>query len=131
MKLDPRARALRRNMTDAERRLWRGLRRKSLGLKFRRQVPLGPYVVDFVCFESRLVVEVDGRQHFDHPKDPQRDGWLARQGYKVLRFWNRDVLADGEGVLEAIRAELPPPPNPPPQGGRGSLTPLPPASRIA
>jgi very-short-patch-repair endonuclease len=114
------ARALRRQMTEAERRLWRGLRDRRVAYKFRRQVPVGPYVLDFVCFEKRLVVEVDGGQHLDRRKDVVRDKWLWAQGFRVLRFWNRDVLAKTRGVLALIRAQMESPsPNPSPRGGRG------------
>ncbi len=87
-----RARELRRNMTDAEKRLWRELRLRQFDAhKFRRQFPLGPYIVDFVCLDARLVIEVDGGQHLDSPEDRRRDAWLATQGFRVLRFWNTTV----------------------------------------
>jgi len=79
-------------MTDAEQKLWRVLRSRASGAKFRRQVPLGPFVVDFVCFEARLIVELDGGQHADNPRDTRRDRYFSDQGYRVLRFWNNDVL---------------------------------------
>jgi very-short-patch-repair endonuclease len=101
------ARALRQNMTDAERRLWRELRRDSLGVKFRRQIPIGSYIVDFACLQRRLIIEVDGGQHLESPEDLQRDAWLRNQGYRVLRFWNHDVLRNLEGVLAVIAAALP------------------------
>jgi very-short-patch-repair endonuclease len=121
MNLTPLARALRRNMTDAERRLWAHLRGKRPGCKFRRQAAIGPYTADFVCFEKRLVVEVDGGRHLDSARDLERDAWLAQQGFKTLRFWDGDVLRNPEGVLESIRRAVEefPPPQPPPQGGRG------------
>lgn len=99
------AKALRKNSTKAERLLWRNLRAKQLqGFKFRRQEPLGDYVVDFVCFEKRLVIEVDGGQHMIKVvKDKQRERWLKNQGFKILRFWNNEVLRNIEGVLEVIR----------------------------
>ena len=98
------ARQLRRNMTDAERRLWRHLRRRQLvGCKFRRQCPIGRYIVDFVCFEQMLVIELDGGQHADQTaRDAQRDAWLKTQGYQVMRFWNNEVLQKTEVVLEVI-----------------------------
>jgi very-short-patch-repair endonuclease len=98
------ARTLRRHSTDAERVLWRHLRARQLtGVKFRRQQPLGPYVVDFVCLENRLVVEVDGGQHArQRQADAERDAWLTRQGYRVLRFWNNDVLREPAAVLQSI-----------------------------
>ena len=96
-----RARELRRNSTDAERRLWSRLRAKRLGAwKFKRQHPIGPYIVDFVCHAARLVVEVDGGQHADSEHDLKRDAWLRSEGYAVLRFWNHDVLR-GTDVVEA------------------------------
>ena len=112
----PRAKQLRVNMTDAERKLWRALRSRSIGRKFRRQVPLGPYVVDFVGFESKLVVEVDGGQHASSAKDTVRDRYFVDRGYRVLRFWNNDVLRNLEGVLTSI-AESYPSPGAPQSGG--------------
>jgi very-short-patch-repair endonuclease len=97
-------------MTDAERRLWRSLRRKNLGHKFRRQAPVGPYILDFVCLERKVVVEVDGGQHSDNAEEAARDSWLEEQGFKVLRFWNREVLTNLEGVVQAIQLELGSPP---------------------
>ena len=93
------ARALRRDATPAERRLWQGLRRHQLGgLKFRRQVPLGPYIADFYCASARLVIEVDGISHIDSRSDASRDAWMARQGIRVVRVANRDVLTNLEGT---------------------------------
>jgi len=90
-------------MTEAERRLWRGLRmRQMAGFKFRRQVPLGPYIVDFVCLEARLVIEVDGGQHAGSEHDRVRDAWLEAQGFRMLRFWNSEVLGQTHDVLERI-----------------------------
>ncbi|MDH4565547.1 endonuclease domain-containing protein [Pseudomonas sp. BN414] len=98
------ARSLRTGQTDAEQRLWRHLRAKRLlGLKFRRQKPLGPYIVDFICQERMLVIEVDGGQHLESESDESRDAWLIRRGFQVLRFWNHEVLLETEAVLEAIR----------------------------
>ena len=91
--------------TDAERRLWQLLRGHRLGgLKFRRQVPLDGIILDFVCFEARLVVEVDGGQHADSAADALRDRRLAGLGFRVLRFWNNDVLQNPAGVATAILA---------------------------
>jgi very-short-patch-repair endonuclease len=102
-----RARRLRRDSTDAELRLWYRLRaRSTLGFKFLRQEPVGPYVVDFVCREQRLIVEVDGGQHADSKSDLVRDRWLAEHRYRVLRFWNNDVMANTDGVLETIATAL-------------------------
>ncbi|HUI95351.1 MAG TPA: DUF559 domain-containing protein [Xanthobacteraceae bacterium] len=101
------ARRLRRDATGAERRPWYRLRARQIdGAKFVRQEPIGRFIVDFVCREQRLVVEVDGGQHATDPRDAARDRWLSDQGYRVLRFWNHDVLANTEGVLEAIAAAL-------------------------
>lgn len=98
------ARKLRRELTGPERKLWAKLRNNQLhGLKFRRQVPLGPYIADFLCFEAKLIVEVDGFQHASTTDaDEQRTQWLADKGYRVLRFWNNDVLDELDGVLEKI-----------------------------
>ena len=95
-------------MTDAELRLWVRLRGEQLkGFRFRRQVPMGPYVVDFACLKARLVVEVDGGQHQTAvDQDEQRSAWLRLRGYQVLRFWNNDVLQETEGVMERIRRVL-------------------------
>jgi len=99
------ARDLRKESTDAERLLWRHLRAKRFdGLKFRRQEPIGHYIVDFVSFDKRVIVEVNGSQHVGQKaKDDERTRWLGDQGFKVLRFWNRDVLKNIHGVLETIR----------------------------
>ena len=98
-----RARDLRANMTDAERRLWQGLRGRQLyGYKFRRQIPIGPYIVDFACLEARLVIEVDGGQHLGSAEDRARDAWLMSEGYGVLRFWNHEILEKNTDVLERI-----------------------------
>ncbi|NIQ38089.1 MAG: DUF559 domain-containing protein [Proteobacteria bacterium] len=96
---------LRKGSTVAERLLWHRLRGRQLkGLKFRRQQPIGPYIVDFVNLEKRIVIELDGGQHaIERDKDEERDVWLIRQGSKVLRFWNNDVFHNIDGVLEVIR----------------------------
>jgi very-short-patch-repair endonuclease len=104
--LTERARDLRRTMTDAERRLWRELRLEALGARFRRQVPIGSYIVDFACLECKLIVEVDGGQHLESSADTVRDQFLRGQGFRILRFWNHDVLQNTRGVLEAICAKL-------------------------
>ena len=103
-----RARELRKNLTDAERKLWKYLRRKQIeGHRFRRQVPIGPYYVDFLCLERRLVIEVDGGQHADRQaEDAKRTAWLESQGFRVLRCWNNEVLQNFEGVVEAILLAL-------------------------
>jgi len=98
------ARRLRRRSTDAERLLWRHLRSRRLAdFKFRRQETVGAYVPDFVCYERRLIVELDGGQHADQrAKDERRDAWLAGQGFRVLRFPDNYVLTNIEGTLETI-----------------------------
>ncbi|WP_395018283.1 endonuclease domain-containing protein [Dongia sp.] len=98
------ARRLRSEMTDAERRLWSRLRRRQIeGLHFRKQVPIGNYIVDFCCLKRRLIVEVDGSQHAEREEqDAERTAWLSQQGYRVLRFWNNEVLQNTDGVMERI-----------------------------
>ena len=113
------AKKLRHRMTDAEQHLWWKLRANQLsGAKFRRQHPLGAYIVDFVCLEAKLVVEVDGGQHAESTADRIRDQWLQDRGYRILRFWNDEVLMQTSAVLERIAEHLPPHPNPLPQGER-------------
>ncbi len=99
-------------MTDAERLLWQHLRgRQMLGQKFRRQHPIGPFIVDFVCLENGLIIEVDGGQHaLEIEKDGQRTAWLKTEGYQVLRFWNHEVLKELTSVKERIAEFLIPPP---------------------
>ena len=115
------ARGLRKQPTEAERRLWQLLRRRGFGARFSRQVPIGPFVVDFACHEQRLVVEVDGGEHADNPSDVRRTAWLAGAGYRVVRFWNDEVLANPEGVYERLTSvvRLHPPPRPSPSRGEG------------
>ena len=128
-----RARYLRGNMTDAEQRLWRALRRDQLnGLSFRRQHPLGPYTVDFYCPHLRLVVEVDGGQHAEQRKqaDERRTQWLAEKGVTVVRYWNNEVLSNLQGVLSdllvhverLLQAEKTPTPALPLSGGGRART---------
>jgi very-short-patch-repair endonuclease len=101
------ARRLRVNQTDAETTLWNRIRNRQIdGYKFARQVPILGYICDFVCREKRLVVEVDGGQHNESAADAIRDRTLSEEGYRVLRFWNNDVLRNIEGVLTTIQAEL-------------------------
>jgi adenine-specific DNA-methyltransferase len=124
------ARHLRKNMSDAEARMWLLSRNRRLNeFKFRRQMPIGSYVADFVCLDRRLIIELDGDHHALHREyDDQRTGWLQKQGFRVLRFDNRQVLAETEDILEFIaNALLEAPPHPLPQGERGpeSLTPNP------
>jgi len=98
-----RAKAMRRNMTDAERLLWHHLRAHRLqNLSFRRQVPMGPYIADFVCHRARLIIEIDGGQHATDIRDVRRDEWFAGQGYLVLRFRNNEVLGNLSAVLSRI-----------------------------
>jgi len=99
------AKNLRKNNTDVERLLWKYLRARQLeGIKFRRQQPIGKYIVDFVSFEQKIIVEIDGGQHsVGKDRDNERDNWLGVQGFKVLRFWNNEILENIEGVLEVIR----------------------------
>jgi very-short-patch-repair endonuclease len=101
------ARAMRHVATDAERKLWLLLRDRRLdGVKFRRQAPFGPYILDFVCFERRLVIKVDSGQHLDSETDSLRDARLRAEGFHVLRYWNRDVLRNPEGVLTDLLKQL-------------------------
>ncbi|MBI3291550.1 MAG: endonuclease domain-containing protein [Elusimicrobia bacterium] len=125
MQFVPFARQLRRKLTDAERRLWTCLRsRQFQGYKFRRQQPLGPYIVDFCCFEHRLVVELDGGQHTQQREaDAQRTSFLKCQGFEVIRFWDNDVLNNLNDVLEAITLKLKTPsPSPLPSREREAHT---------
>jgi very-short-patch-repair endonuclease len=103
--VDSRAKQLRQQPTDAEAKLWSRLRYKQLdGFRFRRQAPIGPYIVDFFCPTAKLIVEVDGGQHADkRDYDERRTEWLEERGYRVLRFWNNDVLENIEGVLAEIQ----------------------------
>jgi very-short-patch-repair endonuclease len=133
-----RARALRQNMTEAERRVWQILRSHQMnGHKFRRQVPIGCYIGDFVCHELRLIVEIDGGQHErSSSSETERSRFLQDEGYRVLRFWNNDVLENLDGVHETIAEELsritptqtlphqgggPDHPLPPPRWGRAGV----------
>ncbi|HEY0329431.1 MAG TPA: DUF559 domain-containing protein [Rhodopseudomonas sp.] len=102
-----RARRLRRAATEAENALWHRLRARALdGHKFVRQEPVGPYTVDLICRERRLIIEIDGGQHADNARDIRRDQWLRAHNYRLLRFWNNDVLGNINGVLETIAAAL-------------------------
>jgi very-short-patch-repair endonuclease len=109
------ARILRGHSTDAETKLWNRLRSRSInGFKFVRQEPIGPYIVDFICRERRIIIEVDGGQHATDQRDAIRDRWLNNHRYRVLRFWNNDVIGNIDGVLETIAnalvEEMPPHP---------------------
>jgi very-short-patch-repair endonuclease len=125
------ARRLRREMTNAERLLWTGLKAHRVdGWGFRRQVPIGPFIVDFVCHAARLIVEVDGATHStdaERERDQRRDAWLAAAGYETLRIYNDEVYRNREGVLETIRLRLaertsPSLPSPPKGGGIKGLS---------
>lgn len=99
------AREMRRLPTPPEKRLWQALRNRGLGgLKFRRQVPIGVFIVDFACEDAKLVLEVDGASHAAPAHDARRDAWLAGQGWRVVRVWNNDVMGNLEGVLQHILA---------------------------
>jgi very-short-patch-repair endonuclease len=120
------ARELRSRMTNAEQRLWNAVRNRKLhGFKFRRQFPLGRYVVDFVCLDRSLVIEVDGGQHSEQTRHKrERTEWLERHGWRILRFWNNEVQENFAGVLETILVALgevgaSPHPDPLPQAGEG------------
>jgi very-short-patch-repair endonuclease len=102
------AKTLRRNATGAEKHLWRTLREKLPGVKFRRQVPHGTYVADFLCFDGKLIIEVDGATHAESiEQDAIRTRYFEAQGYHVLRFWNHDVMDNLDGVLTRISLSLP------------------------
>ena len=98
---------MRANPTPAERRLWIMLRdRRMPSVKFRRQHVIAPYIVDFACLERSVIIEADGGQHSENTSDPRRDAYLHRLGFRVLRFWNNEVLENSAGVFELIHAEL-------------------------
>ncbi len=120
-RISPHASRLRREMTDAERALWNEVRgRRLAGYKFKSQWTLGPHVADFCCWERRLVVELDGSQHTEEA-DAARTASLSTMGYRVIRFWNNDVLTNMDGVLQTILVALEshPHPGPLPQAGEG------------
>jgi very-short-patch-repair endonuclease len=108
MDIRRKAKQLRRNSTDAERNLWSNIRNRQLeGWKFRRQLPVGQYIVDFACAELRLIVEIDGGQHAEQINyDLNRTNFLQSKGYQVIRYWNNEVLGNIEGVLEALTLAL-------------------------
>src|SRR4051812_26500054 len=105
-----RSRALRRNVTEPEKALWRALKRIPVyGTHFRRQVPIGPYVADFACLKARLLIELDGGHHAQDDvavKDESRTRWLEKEGYRVVRFWNAELTGNLNGVLDTIYAAL-------------------------
>jgi len=117
----PLAKRMRREPTEAEAKLWSMLRGQRLaGMKFKRQEQVGDYIVDFVCFGAQLIVEADGSQHAENGEDAVRDAWLTEQGFRVLRFWNNDILGNPDGVACVILdAAQPPLPNPSPARGEG------------
>ncbi|MCR5872104.1 MULTISPECIES: endonuclease domain-containing protein [unclassified Sphingomonas] len=120
-KLLERARSMRSEMTQPERELWTALRAKRLeGVKFTRQVVIGPYIADFVCRSRKLIIELDGATHDDSTHDDGRTAYLETQGYRVIRFWNNDVMNNLDGVLAALSEALDtaPLPNPLPGGER-------------
>ncbi len=121
------ARKLRKKATEAEKQLWQKLRAKQLtGYKFRRQQPIGSCIVDFVNFEKKIIIELDGSQHsVNRDKDIQRDAWFRLEGFQVLRFWNNEVFENMEGVLESIRKQLLSPSPDPSRKGRGNQDPDP------
>jgi len=100
------ARKLRNSLTGAEKHLWYILRANNLGVKFRRQEPIGNYIVDFACYPKKLIIELDGGQHYDSADDKVRDKWLNLQGFTVLRFWNNEVLENRDGVVLKIMEYL-------------------------
>ncbi len=122
-----RAKTMRTNATEAEALMWKLLRdRRFVGFKFRRQLPIGRFIVDFVCPSAMLIVELDGSQHAEDKRDLARDAWLTSRGYRVLRIWNSDLFTDRSVVLDAIWHALHPAPHPPfghplPQGERGDV----------
>ena len=120
-----RARELRKSATKSERLLWQHLRRKQLGgHRFRRQQPIGPYIVDFYCFEQRLVIEIDGGHHGEQAKsDAERTRWLEANGVRLVRFWNNEVLGELEAVKQVILKALGAPPPQSSPGGGGDLVP--------
>ena len=112
-----RARQLRRDSTDAEKRMWRALRSSLPDLKWRRQMPIGPYFADFACFAQRLVIELDGGQHAEAARyDATRTRFLEGQGYRVMRFWNNEVMGNIEGVVEAVANRISSSPSQPSAG---------------
>jgi very-short-patch-repair endonuclease len=120
--LRDRAKTMRSEPTPAEHRLWQIVRAKRFaGYKFKRQVPIDHYIVDFACLQRRLIVEADGGQHSESRADATRDAYLTAQGFRVLRFWNNDIFENEEGVLTSIlnALERPLSPTPPPQRGEG------------
>ena len=123
-----RARSLRRDSTNTERIIWNAVRAHRLnGASFRRQTPVGPFIVDFLCHDAKLIIEIDGGQHFEpehQRRDTRRDSYLASKGYRVIRFSNHDVMTNRQAVFESIAGELTASPSPtlPRKRGRGRQT---------
>ena len=120
--LRERAKSMRSTQTEAEHRLWQILRAKRFaGFKFKRQLPIDHYIVDFACLGSRLIIEADGGQHAKNSHDERRDAYLISQGFRILRFWNNEIFDNEDGaltrILEALQSPLP---NPSPAEGRGA-----------
>ena len=112
------ARRLRKSLTDAEQVLWQQLCFKQFGYKFRRQSPIGSCIVDFVCYEQKLIIEVDGGQHSENRcEDDVRSQWLAKEGFRVLRFWNHEVLKNLDAVKRVVTTHLTPASILPHEGG--------------
>ena len=102
-----RSKNLRQNQTDAEEVIWHRLKAKRLlGLKFRRQFPIGPYFADFICIEKKLIIEIDGGQHCESATDKVRTDFLNKEGFEVIRFWNNDVLQNIEGAVSSLSLTL-------------------------
>lgn len=119
-----RARSLRRNMTEAEKKLWAILRNRNVGgAQFRRQVPVGPYIADFLCGDAGLIVEADGGQHADNAADAARDQFLRQRGFQVMRFWNNEILSNLDGVAAKILIALETTPHPPTAARRAPPSP--------
>ena len=121
---DSMPRLLRKAPTEAEKKLWSRLRQHQLGCKFRRQHPVGGYIADFACVEHRLIVEADGGQHADNPHDIIRTKRLEALGWRVLRFWNNDILANPDGVVETILQAIQASPAETPSPGEPTLATL-------
>ena len=100
------ARKLRNNLTEAEKKLWYFLRNANLGVKFRRQHPIGNYFVDFICLDRKLIIEADGGQHYGSTDDKIRDEYFKKEGFSVLRFWNNEIIENIEAVINKIKENL-------------------------
>jgi len=120
-KLSGAAKSLRKRSTDVEQLLWRNIRAGQIdGVKFRRQQPIGPYIVDFVSLGNGIIIELDGGQHkTSQEEDEERDAWFRKQGFTVLRFWNSEVIQDMNAILEVVKNSLIEAPSPLPSPTRG------------